>query len=86
MTGDLLDMANREARDRLHCAGRPARPRLRAYIYARAIMRLVEVGRCEGEDFYDAYRRVRARPCVTVVALLLTYRDQFERERRALMH
>ncbi len=86
MTGDLLDAATREARDRLHGTGSLPAPRLRAQVYARAIMHLVEVGRCQGEDFYDAYRRVRERPTATLAALVLIHRDQFERERRPVVH
>ena len=86
MTGDLLDRATREARQRLHCAGRRPPPRLRADVYARAVMRVVEAGRREGEDFYDAYRRVREQPTATLTALVLIHRDQFGRERRAVVH
>ena len=49
-------------------------------------MRLVEVGRCQGEDFYYAYRRVRERPSVTLTALVLIHRDQFGRERPPVVH
>ena len=82
MTGDLLNEATREARDRLHCTGLLPAPRLRAHVYAEAIMRLVEVGRREVEDFYDAYRRVREQPSAMVVALVLIHREQLGRERR----
>ena len=83
---DVLDEATREARDRLHCTGSLPAPTHRAEVYARAVMQVVEIVRGEGEDFYDAYLRVRGRPSLTVVALVLTHRDQFGRERRALMH
>ena len=86
MTPHLFDEATREARERLHCAVRPTRPRLRAHVYAEAIMRVVEVGRREGEDFYDAYRRVREQPTATLTALVLIHCEQFGRERRAVMH
>ena len=49
-------------------------------------MRLVEDGRREGEDFYDAYRRVRERPSPPLAALVLIHREQFGRERRAVVH
>ena len=86
MTGDLLDEAAREARERLHCAGSPPAPLLHAHVYAEAIMRLVEVGLREGEDFYKAYCRVRERPSVTLTALVLIHREQFGRERRPVVH
>ena len=87
MTADLLDRATREAVARVaQCTGSLPAPRYHARVYAGAIMRVVEVGRREGEAFYDAYRRVRAQPSVTVVALVLIHRDQFERESRVLMH
>ena len=86
VTPDLLDEAAREARDRLHCRGcRPA-PRFRADVYAEAIMRLVEAGRREGEDFHDAYLRVRERPTATLAALVLVHREQFGRARRGIVH
>ncbi len=86
MTPDLLDEATCEARERLHRTGRRPPPRLRADVYAEAVMRMVEVARREGEDFYKAYRRVRERPSVTLTALVLIHRAQFGRERRALTH
>ena len=84
MTADVLDEATREARERLHRPGRS--PRRRARVYAGAVMRLVEVGRREGEDFYDAYRRMRERPTARLAALVLIHREQFGRERRAVVH
>ncbi len=86
MTGGLLDRATREALARAQCAGPLPAPRYRAQVYAEAVMRLVEDGRRGGEDFYVAYRRVRERPSVTLTALVLIHRDQFGRERRAVMH
>ncbi|MEE9606306.1 MAG: hypothetical protein V3U03_01100 [Myxococcota bacterium] len=86
MTSDLLDEATREARERLIHTGDLPAPRLWAHVYAEAIMRLVEVGRCRGEDFYDAYRRVRERPTATLAALVLIHRDQFGREHRPVVH
>ncbi len=56
------------------------------YAYAEAIMRLVEDGRREGEDFYDTYVRIRARPTATLAALTLIHREQFGRERRPVVH
>ncbi len=49
-------------------------------------MRLVEVERRDGEDFYEAYRRVRERPSATMAALVLIHREQFARERRPVVH
>ena len=86
MTGDLLDEATREARDRLHCTGPRPAPRLRAHLYAEAIMRLVEDGRREAEDHHDAYLRMRRQPSPTFAALTLIHRDQFGRERRPVVH
>ena len=44
------------------------------------------VGRREGEDFYDAYLRMRDRPTSTFAALVLIHRAQFGHERRPVMH
>ncbi len=82
----IFDEATREARDRLHRTGSLPAPRLRAHIYARAIMRLVEVRRREGEDLHDAYLRMREQPTATLAALVLIHREQFGRERRSAVH
>ncbi len=86
MTRDLFDLATREARVRLYRPGRGAGPRFRAHVYAKAIMRLVEAGRRQDENFYDAYCRVREQPSGTLAALVLIHREQFGRERPAVMH
>ena len=86
MTPDLFDMATREAIARARCTGSVLAPRYYAHVYAKAVMRLVEVGRRQDENFYDAYRRAREQPTATLVALMLIHREQFARERRAVMH
>ena len=86
MTPNVFDEATREARDRLQCTADRPPPRFQAHVYARAIMRLVEVDRREGEDLHDAYVRMREQPGATLVALVLIHREQFGRERRTVVH
>ncbi len=56
-------------------------------MFARcAELGLVEAGRREGEDHYDAYLRMRHEPTATLAALVLILREQFSRERRPAVH